>query len=107
MQTHSAAFWYRAGDDADQSIREHCQMLSQGGTLPALLTVASLKTQGYRVQRVVVQENCAECKGEGRRFVRPKGMSAARFAKMPRAMLAQRECAHCFGLGWISGERIL
>lgn len=88
-----AMIWYRAGDDADTSIRPYWQMGLGADTLDEAL--ASLRAQGYRVQRVAIEIHCAKCQGSGREHYRPKGFRGAR--NMRRDFLPQRACSACKG----------
>ena len=97
-----ALYWYRAGDDPDLRCREHWQMSGGGDAAEVARQIVSLREQGYRVQRVMLQTGCAECAGIGVRYVRPKGMRRATAAKLPRWRLASQVCAACDGRGWTS-----
>ena len=86
-----ASIWYRAQDDAETSIRAHPQMMCAVEGLPEALE--SLREQGYRVQRVVLDTLCGKCKGSGREYYLRKGMRRT----TPQILRPQRECSACGG----------
>lgn len=87
-------YWYRHESDPDQSIRDIPQMFAgaPNGEGDILQTIASLRAQGYTVQRVELRAVCARCDGSGRVGKRPKG---ARRDRPYRPVYV--DCAVCDG----------
>ena len=108
---YTADLWYRAADDPDRSIRPGCQMIMPCTDEQDLdRELASLRAQGYTVQRAIMRTTCPTCAGHGQITIRPKGMRRTTAAKLPSWRLLHRTCPTCQGDGWIDsadfgGER--
>lgn len=101
----SVDFWYRHEDDTERIQRAEPQMTMGAQSDDDIVReIASLRSQGYLIQRVVVQTLCTNvlCQGSGQIAVPPKGTRLKNIASLPAWRLVYRTCTDCDGNGYLS-----